>query len=557
MMTSAAREYVEAVVRRAREPMEPAFFEPDWADQPRRYKVFPGAPEWPLPAGTAPGPGPLATGLFAGPPAPGAAPAPEPLTLESLAALLRQTFGLLTRRLRVTGNTRIGDPTWYQDAAWSRGTASGGGLYPLEIYWACGPSGPLLPGIYYYASVPHTLRRLLAGDVTAQVRAALPGHPEAHGTDQFLLVSVKFWKNSFKYNSFCYHVVTMDLGALLASWQLWRAASGLPGRPALWFDEPALNRLLNIAAAAESTMAVVPLPMGAPAGPGPRPARPSPDGPSPDGRPPDVPAGAVEPAVRCAEAERSWAVLSWPLVERVHAATVAASPMPPPAGALDPGRALPRSPEPGDRVALPVPGSGAIGMELGRALAERQSSFGAFAGTPPLSPADAGTVLAAAAAFELRCDASDGGGPLCRLAVFANHVEGVPPGAYDYHPGRHELARIPGGPAGPFLQRHYFLDNYNLEQAAMVAVVIARPAAVIAAVGDRGYRLVNAETGAIAQTLYLAAAALGLGCGAVLGFDNVAIAERLGLAGSDERVLLMIMVGHERRARADFDFRLS
>ena len=50
------------------------------------------------------------------------------------------------------------------------------------------------------------------------------------------------------------------------------------------------------------------------------------------------------------------------------------------------------------------------------------------------------------------------------------------------------------------------------------------------AVGDRGYRLVNATIGAVAQNVYIAAAALGLGCGVALGFDNVSYIEQLGLA---------------------------
>ncbi|MGD0244346.1 MAG: SagB family peptide dehydrogenase [Streptosporangiaceae bacterium] len=540
-MTSTASQYVEAVVRRAREPMEPAHFEPDWADQPRRYKVYPGAPEWPLPPGTDIEAGPLAAGLFPGVPGspdgalPGQATA-GPLALESLSALLRQTFGLLTRRLRITGNTRIGDPTWYQDAAWSRGTASGGGLYPLEIYWVSGPSGPLLPGIYYYASARHALRRLLAGDVTGQVHAALPGHPEVLATDQFLLVTVKFWKNSFKYNSFCYHVVTMDLGALLASWQLWNAAAGLPGQPALWFDEEALNRLLNLDTTAESTMAVVPLPPGT----------------KPPAAGPPHPAAV---AVRHTERERSRVVLRFPQVEAVHAAAVAASPLPPPAGTIDDARAVPRPPGEAPGISLPAPRPAALTAGLSQALRQRRSSFGAFSGHPALGPADASTLLAAAAACGLRCDA--GGAAVTRLAVFVNHVEGIAAGAYDYRPEQNQLTAIPGPPTGMFLQRHYFLDNYNLEQAAMVVAVIARPAAVISAVGDRGYRLVNAATGAIAQALYLAAAACGVGCGAVLGFDNVAIAERLGFAATDERALLLIMVGPERQGAADFDFRLA
>ena len=81
------------------------------------------------------------------------------------------------------------------------------------MLWICGPGGPLTPGVHYYDTRHHEMRRLLAGDVTPEVRAAV-GEPAA-GYGQFLVLGVRFWQNSFKYNSFSYHVVTMDTGALL------------------------------------------------------------------------------------------------------------------------------------------------------------------------------------------------------------------------------------------------------------------------------------------------------------------------------------------------------
>ena len=68
--------------------------------------------------------------------------------------------------------------------------------------------------------------------------------------------------------------------------------------------------------------------------------------------------------------------------------------------------------------------------------------------------------------------------------------------------------------------------------------------------------MINAEVGALAQTAYTAAAALGVGCGAVLGFDNIAIDEAVGLDDGDERTFLFVLLGHERADRADFDYRL-
>ncbi len=126
----------------------------------------------------------------------------------------------------MTGNEDSRSLPWFAYAATGRGTASGGGLYPVEIYWAAGPNGPLPAGLYHYASQHHAMERLLAGDPTAQVRAAL-GPDAAGDTDQFLLLSVKLWKNAFKYNSFSYHVVTTDIGTLVGTWNVWARSRGL------------------------------------------------------------------------------------------------------------------------------------------------------------------------------------------------------------------------------------------------------------------------------------------------------------------------------------------
>ena len=120
----------------------------------------------------------------------------------------------------------------------------------------------------------------------------------------------------------------------------------------------------------------------------------------------------------------------------------------------------------------------------------------------------------------------------------------------------HALSPIAGDPPSPFLQWQYFLNNYNLEQAAAVITVVVRPAAVVSAVGDRGYRLVNAEVGAVAEAVYLAAAGAGASCGAALGFDNVSLAERLGLTATGEWPALLLLVGNDRADRADFEDRL-
>ncbi|MFD4247074.1 SagB family peptide dehydrogenase [Streptomyces sp. NPDC058525] len=536
-----AHVYAHEIMHRGRVPMEPVDFVPDWADRPRKAKFHPAAETLPLP--TAPPAG------LPGQPAPG-------FTLPLLSGMLLDSYGLTGRRLAVQANTDLAALPHYTHANWSRGTASGGGLYPVAVHWAAGPGGPLTPGLYHYAPHQHGLRRLLTGDVTGQVREALGAAAgEAGQAAQYLVLSVKYWQNAFKYNSFSFHAVSMDVGALVQTWRLWAAQYGLRIDPVLWFDEDRLARLLGVAPEEEGVFAVVPLSWeGAPA-PGEgatahtatahtatahtaAPGTAAPHTTAPEAA-----------AVRHRDVERSRRVLVFETLLRIHEATAGRAADRPAPGALDTAAAFPpRGADP-----LPLPAPPPPPAAAGRALRERRSSFGRFDASRPVTAGELAAALADCAATGYGTEAErPGGPPLTALYAFVNHVEGVAPGAYAYDPAAHTLRLVRPGPPGPFLQRNYFLSNYNLEQAGAVLVPTVRTTAVLDAVGDRGYRLVGGTIGAVAQTFYTTAAAFGLGAGVALGFDNISYAEELGLTGTDEAPLLIMLLGRERPRPADF-----
>ncbi|MFF3426044.1 SagB family peptide dehydrogenase [Streptomyces sp. NPDC002602] len=510
-----AHDYADAIMHRGRVPMEPVDFVPDWADRPRDAKFYPGAETLPLPE---PEPG-SGEGVF---------------TLPLLSGMLRDSYGLTGRRLGVQANTDLAALPHYTHANWSRGTASGGGLYPVGVYWVAGPGGPLLPGVYHYAPHRHGLRRLLTGEAGAEVRGALgAGFPDSDQYCQYLILSVKYWQNAFKYNNFSFHAVSMDVGTVLQTWRLWARERGLRIAPALWFDEERLARLLGVVPHEEGIFAVVPLEWESGAAPA---------------LPPSAPV-APAPAVRHRDAERSRTVLTFETAGRIHAATLGRAEDRPVPGALDAAAAGP----PAGGAPVPLPRAAPPVREVTAALRARRSSFGRFDATRAVAPDRLAAVLADCAAATVGSEAEGpDGARLTALYVFVNHVEGVEPGAYAYDPDGHALRLVVPGPPGPFLQRNYFLSNYNLEQAGAVLVPTVRTAAVLDAVGDRGYRLVGATVGAVAQTFYTSAAAHDLGAGVALGFDNISYAEELGLTGTDEAALLIMLLGHERPRPADF-----
>ncbi|WP_329111331.1 SagB family peptide dehydrogenase [Micromonospora sp. NBC_01699] len=521
---------------RGRVPMEPVDFTPDWGDAPRKGRFFPGVDLLPLPTGDVPATASVQNGLHPPTDRPG-----RGFTLPTLGGMLLDSCATIGRRLGVQANTDLAALPSYPHANWFRGTASGGGLYPCAVYWVCGPSGPLTPGVYHYSTPRHALAPLLTGDVTGVVRAALGDLPAATGTDQFLLLGVKMWQNAFKYNSFSYHAVTMDVGTVVQTWRIWAQAQGLRVDPVLWFDEEPLNRLLGVSAEDEGIFAVVPLPWSTTAAP--------PTGDDTRASAPDRPA----PAVRHRDRERSRRVLTFDAPRRMRRATIGYAARRPAPDALRTAAAV--AAVPGPRLALPEPRP--LTVDVRTALRRRRSSFGRFEARTPIEAEQLAALLAASAGARFDTDAAGPHlPPLTKVYAFVNHVRNVPPGAYEYEPVSNALRLVRPGPPGGFLQRNYFLANYNLEQAAAVLVPTVRTAAVLGAVGDRGYHLVNATIGAVAQNCYTAASAAGLGCGVALGFDNISYVEELELADSGEYPLLIMLVGHERPDPADFRYEL-
>lgn len=524
------KKYVDDVVWRSRRPMEPVNYHVAWSDRPRAQKFYRGAASIELESWgnrTPEAERGSGTGFGVG----------------QMAAMLHDSYAWRDRRLTVYANLDVDSLPEYKSAAWSRGAASGGSRYPVTIYWVVGQGAEIDPGIYFYSPDQHCLRLLLSGDATGTVAHALRSSTVS---SQYLILGNKFWQNAYKYNSFAYHAVSMDIGTALEAFAQSSARHGLEFAPHFWFDESEIALLLNVDNEVdEGVFCVLDL-----------------DGMTSDRAAQPMNSRSANPSVTLVEEELSETVSHFPVLHTLQR-TMAVNPVRCPNGedvfrtVRAASSAAGADTERMSIVGLPRAKTTELGPE--DVLRERRSSFGRFTSALPLQAEALSALLQEGAdAGRLRADIlePDNEGTTVELFVFVNHVDGVPPGLYRFLTGQNALESVAPGPDAGFLQANYFLENYNPEQAAAVIVPVIRTPAFIEALGPRGYRVANAVGGAVTQRLYDTSSALGIGCGAALGFDNVSYIDKLGLNGSDRLPLIMVMVGPERPGTAAYRYEL-
>jgi SagB-type dehydrogenase family enzyme len=464
-------------------------------------------------------------------------------SLEVVSDLLLLGAGILGRRVDLNWNGQTPESSRHTKALYSRGPASGGGLYPTEIYLISQNVGGLPSGVYHYDNAHHALARLRTGNYQWMLKDAC-NHPSVESADFLIIVTARFWKNLFKYYNFAFQVVTQDAGCLSDCIQQTAWLLGLSTTTLYWFRDSSFVEILGLESDEEAVCAVIAV-RGAEASQSGRGRR----------NPGTTQFPGPLPRMSHTRYERSRHVFLPELLREVHRETLVNGEQRPPVDRLPEWEA-------GNAENL-------TSFELGRgcsmpsgfvaALMERGSSWGRFRCHPRLSWNDLSNLLCF-----LNCSARHAtdaytlprGPSAVRVCLIARNVSGLPPGAYDHDPCRGQLLPITASQIDSQLQKAYFLENYNLDQVAAILVVVGRLQPVLASWGSRGLRIMNAEAGMVAQRCYTAASALGLGCGAALGLDATQINRAVGVDGENESSILLIFIGHQVPSAYAYDFRL-
>ena len=403
----------------------------------------------------------------------------EALTLAWLTALLYYTAGVTKKKTYPGGGEVL-----------FRAAPSTGALYQTEVYVAAGAVAGLEPGLYHFCPGDFALRRLRSGDVRGAIARAAADESLARRAAT-VIVSAIYWRNTWKYQARGYRHLFWDSGTMLANLLAAAGALGLAPRVLTGFIDADVNRLLGLDAAREAALELVAL--------------------GPDGASAPPVAGLDEiahPTIPLSSSE-----VDYPLLREIHAASMLATPEEVrvwrrgggEGGVVDGGTPRPL-------VRLPAPRT-ASGRGLGETI-QRRGSTRQFSHAP-ITAEDLSTALwAATRGFEADVPAG-----LVDLYLIVNAVDGVEPGAYVYRPEDKALEPIRAGDVRGE-SAYLCLEQPIGGDAAAVIYFLAPLDEILAAFGDRGYRLANLVAGIAGGRAYLAAYALGFGATGLTFYDG-------------------------------------
>jgi SagB-type dehydrogenase family enzyme len=357
--------------------------------------------------------------------------------------------------------------------------ASAGGLYPVEVYAVTGNLPGVGPGLYHYHPRRRALVGLREGDLRGTLVEATASEPAVAEAPLTLVLTGIPWRTAWKYGPRGFRHLYWDAGMILANLLALAAASGLPARVVMGFDDAALERLLGIDGRHEFPLCLLTIGGGSTA-----------------------PPAAEVPDLALATRPLSAEEIEYPQ-------TVAAQD----SGRLRAGEVAAWRGN-GGTSARPMPEVSPGPGDLLENVIRRRGSARSF--DPKPIPGAALATILEQATRGVPTDYAPGGSALAQPYLIANRVEGLESGAYRFDGELHLLA------AGDFAEEAAYLC---LEQplghdAAATHFLMADLDNVLGRFGDRGYRLAQLEAGVVAGRMYLAAEAHRLGATGLTFYDD-------------------------------------
>ncbi|MGB8727840.1 MAG: SagB family peptide dehydrogenase [Candidatus Sulfotelmatobacter sp.] len=454
----------------------------DWANRPQPFKIYPKIEPLPLPRDV-PQTAVAALSAISEPvPSSRADSVPD---LQDLARILYFSAGITKERAHPGGEIYF------------RAAACTGALYEIELYVVTGDVPGLDAGVYHFNPADVSLRLLRKGDFRRNLAQATAMEPAVAQAPATIICTGTYWRNAWKYQARTYRHFGWDNGTLLANMLAVSAASGLPAEIVLGFVDGEVNCLLDLDTRCEVSLCLVPI-----------------------GRKSEssLPALRGVPALRLETIPLSEREVEYPAMLEMHDASSLESEeevaqwrgkqhvFPPSAPAGDGIRlqCLPEEEQPKDTIEQVI---------------LRRGSTRAFDKTASITLDQLSTILYSATRGLPADFLEPPGAQLNDLYLIVHAVQGLKPGAYFFRREQNSLELLKVGEFRAEGQ-HLGLEQELPADACVDIFFLADLKRILEGYGNRGYRAVQLEAGAIGGRIYLAAYAQRLGATGLTFFDD-------------------------------------
>src|SRR6266404_1562722 len=454
----------------------------DWANQPLPFKVYPEIEQIALPRDV-PQTGVAAlAAISANVRALSGDAMPD---LQDLARILFFSAGI-TKQRKYTGG-----------AIYFRAAACTGALYEIELYVVTGELKGLAAGVYHFNPADMSLGVLRKGDFRGNLVQATSTDPAVAHAPATIVCSGTYWRNAWKYQARTYRHFGWDNGTLLANLLAISAASGLPAEIVLGFVDAEVNHLLDLDVRREVSLCLVPI-----------------------GRISEssLPAPKEVPALELETIPLSQHEVEYPTMLEMHHASSLES-----VEEVNQWRGKPpvlsSSALEGKAVRLPRRPEEELPKDTIEQVILRRGSTRTFDNAASITLAQLSTILHYATRGLPADFLEPPGGQLNDLYLIVHSVQGLRPGAYFFEREQNTLELLKEGKFRA-AAHHLGLEQELPADACVDIFFLADLEQILERYGNRGYRAVQLEAGAIGGRIYLAAYAQHLGATGLTFFDD-------------------------------------
>ncbi len=453
----------------------------DWANRPLPFKIYPTIETIALPRDV-PQTGVAAlAAISADVRAASGDSAPK---LQDLARILFFSAGITKQRNYPGGEIYF------------RAAACTGALYEIELYVVTGELEGLNAGVYHFNPADMSLGLLRKGDFSGNLAQATALEPAVARAPATIVCTGTYWRNAWKYAARTYRHFGWDGGTLLANMLAVAAASGLPAEIVLGFVDAEVNRLLDLDTQREVALGLVPI------------------GHASQG---SLPAPREAPALGLETIPISKREMEFPAMLEMHDASSLASEEE--AGEWRGKRPVfPPCVSPGEEVRLQPLSEGEQPGDTIEEVILRRGSTRTFDAAASITLAQLSTILDRATRG-LPADFLEPGAQLNDVYLIVHAVQGLAPGAYLFRREGKVLELLRPGKFRAEAGR-LGLEQQLPADACVDVFFLSDLKPILDGYGNRGYRAVQLEAGAMGGKMYLAAYAQHLGASGLTFFDD-------------------------------------